>query len=1158
VTFEEVLTQTIAMLQRLGRVSYRALKRQFALDDAFLEDLKYELTEVQQLAVDHDGTVLVWTGDASTAPASMPTSATSAAVPSPAMRQAQEPLAYTPPYLAEKILASRSALTGERKQVTVLFADLKGSMELLADRDPEEARQLLDPVLERMMAAVHHYEGTVNQVMGDGIMALFGAPIAHEDHAVRACYAALAMQEAIRRYSDDVRRVHGIEVQIRVGLNSGEVVVRAIGNDLHMDYSAIGQTTHLAARMEQLAPPGSIRLTADTLRLAEGWVQVTPLGPVPVKGLSAPVEVCELVGAGPARTPLQAFAARGLTPFVGRQAELAALYEALDQAGAGHGQVVAVIGEPGVGKTRLFHEFTHTARTQGWLLLESSSTSYGKATPYLPVIDLLKTYFQIEDRDDGRRMREKLTGRLLTLDSTIGPTLPAFLALLGVPVEAPAWHTLDPAQRRQRTLDALKRLLLRESQVQSLLLVFENLHWIDAETQAFLNGLVESLPTARLLLLVNYRPEYQHGWGQKTYYTQLRLDPLPLVSAEALLQSLLGDEASLKPLKQRLIERTQGNPFFLEESVRTLVETQVLIGEPGAYRLARALPSIQVPAAVQAVLAARIDRLPPEEKQLLQTAAVIGTEVSMPLLQAIAEVSEEPLRLGLAHLQAAEFLYETRLFPEHEYTFKHALTQQVAYETLLQERRRALHARIVEALEVHAGERVVEVASGRSPDQVERLAHHALRSERWDKALVYCRQAGEKAMARSAYREAVGYFEQALSALQHLPEERHTREQAIDLHIALRSALWPSGDYGRILTLLREAEALATALDDPRRLAQVSLFLFENFRFMGAYGQASAAAQRALALATDCGEVVLQAQANQRLGQAYHAQGDYRRAIDCLRQSLAGFDGAQRREHFGQVILPAVLSRAYLAWCHAELGTFTEGRPLGEEGLRIAEEVAHPGSLMYAYHGIGLLALRQSDLPRALPLLERALGLCQDVGLALFFPWIAAALGTAYALAGRVADAVPLLTQALEQATATGTVVHQALCHLSLGEAQLLAGCLEETHTLAERALAHAREHQERGNQAYALRLLGETAAHCKPPESELAESYYCQTLALADELGMRPLVAHCHLGLGTLYAASGQREQARTVLSTAIALYRDMDMMFWLPQAEAALAQVG
>jgi class 3 adenylate cyclase len=562
-TFEEILDQAMAMLQRRGRVTYRVLQRQFDLDDDYLEDLKAELIEAQQVAIDEGGTVLVWTG-APTREAE-PTSE-----PPPA------PRSYTPAHLAEKILTSKSALEGERKQITVLFADLKSSMELLADRDPEEARQLLDPVLERMMAAVHRYEGTVNQVMGDGIMALFGAPIAHEDHSVRACYAALAMQEAIRRYSAEVRRGHGVEVQIRVGLNSGEVVVRAIGNDLHMDYSAIGQTTHLAARMERLAPPGSIRLTAETLRLSEGLVQVTPLGPVPIKGLAAPVEAYELVGAGPARTRLQAFAARGLTPFVGRQAELAALHQALEQAAAGHGQVVAVVGEPGMGKTRLFHEFTRASRTQGWFLLESSSASYGKATPYLLVIDLLKAYVQIEDRDDGRRIREKLTGRLLTLDPTLGPTVPALLALLEVPVEDAAWQALEPSQRRQRTLDALKRLLLRESQVQPLLLVLENLQWIDAETQAFLDGLVESLPAARLLLLVNYRPEYQHRWLNKTYYTQLHLDPLPPASAGTVLHSLLGDEARLEPLKARLIERTQGNPFFLEETVRSLVETQGL------------------------------------------------------------------------------------------------------------------------------------------------------------------------------------------------------------------------------------------------------------------------------------------------------------------------------------------------------------------------------------------------------------------------------------------------------------------------------------------------------------------------------------------------------------------------------------------------------
>jgi class 3 adenylate cyclase/tetratricopeptide (TPR) repeat protein len=1135
VTFKEVLAQVIEWLQQDKRLSYRALKRQFALDDDYLDDLKAELIEVRHVAVEEDGRVLVWTGDVDPAP-----------IAEPPLRA---PLTYTPPYLAEKILTSKSALEGERKQVTVLFADLKGSTELIRDLDPEQAQAILDPALHAMMDAVHRYEGTVNQVLGDGIMALFGAPIAHEDHAVRACYAALAMQTTMRRYAEEVRSSHGLEIQARVGLNSGGVVVRTIGNDLHMDYSAVGQTTHLAARMEQLATPGSIRLTAATLRLAEGLVQVHALGQFPVRGLTDPVEVFELVGASAIRRRLQAAAAWGLTRFVGRQQELAALQQALQQAGAGHGQVVAIVAEAGVGKSRLAYEFVHSHSTQGWSVLESASVSYGKVTPYYPVIDLLRRYSHVEERDDPRTIRAKVTGQVLTLDPALQDTLPALLSLLdAVPEDSPFLH-LDPPQRRQRTLDALKRVFLRESQEQPLLLICEDLHWIDSETQALLNSLVESLPTARLLLLVNYRPEYQHTWGSKTYYTQLRLDPLPPVSADEFLHALLGDDARLQPLTQLLIARTEGNPFFLEESVRILVETGALVGESGAYRQAKPLESLQMPATVQAVLAARIDRLPPEEKRLLQTAAVIGTEVPLALLQCIADLPEETLHSGLAHLQAAEFLYEARLFPEREYTFKHALTHEVAYSSLLQERRRALHTRIVEAIEGLSADRLTK--------QGERLAHHALRGEVWDKALVYCQQAGEKAMARSAYREAVGYFEQTLSILPHLPETRHTREQAIDLRLALRTALWPSGDFGRILALLRGTAALAEALDDPRRLAQVSLFLSVQCRYMGVYDQCIAAAQRALALATTDGEVVLQALANQRLGSAYLDQGDYRRAIDCFRQTVTSLDGARRHERFGQPVLPTVNSCAWLAQCHAELGLFAEGRALGDEGLQIAEAVVHPGSLMFASWGIGLLSLYQGELHRALPLLERAVCICHEADFPALFPWIAAALGAAYTLSGRVADAVPLLTQALEQTIATGMVGYQALCSLSLGEAHLLAGHLEDAHALAERALALTRAHQERGHEAYALRLLGDIAARRTPPEGEAAGTFYRQALALAEALGMRPLQAHCHRGLGTLYATTGQEEQARAALSMARAMYCGMDMTFWLPQTEAALAQV-
>ncbi|HSF32322.1 MAG TPA: adenylate/guanylate cyclase domain-containing protein [Candidatus Tectomicrobia bacterium] len=1139
--FYQVLDQVLALLRSRGRVSYRALKRLFNLDDALLEDLKEELIYAQQVAVDEDGRVLVWTGrvDGPTAP---PTESQHA------------PLSYTPQHLTEKIIASRLSLEGERKQVTVLFADLKGSLELLAERDPEEARQLLDSVVERMMEAVHRYEGTVNQVMGDGIMALFGAPIAHEDHAIRACLAALRMQEAVKAYAVEVQRTQGVPLHIRVGLNAGEVVVGSIASDLHMDYTAVGQTTHLAARMEQMAMPGSILITPDVLALVEGYVLVKALGPAKIKGLNTPLEVYEVTGAGPVRTRLQAAVGRGLTRFVGRDSELDQLRQALQRAGAGYGQVVAMVGEPGVGKSRLVYEFTRLHWTHGWLRLESRSLSYCTATPYLPVHDLLKAYFQIEARDDARKVREKVTGKLLTLDRALESTLPACLALLDVVVEDPHWHALEPPQRRQRTLEAVKRLLLRESQAQPLLLVFEDLHWIDSETQAFLDSLIDSLPTARLLMLINYRPEYRHGWGNKTYYTQLRLDPLSPASAEELLQAMLGEDVGLAPLKQLLIERTEGNPFFLEESVRALFDQGILVHQTGEASgqsplLTKPLTEFKLPATVQAVLAARIDRLPLEEKRLLQTAAVIGTEVSFPLLQAIAELPEDVLHRGLAHLQAAEFLYETSLFPDLEYAFKHALTHEVAYGNLLQERRRILHVRIVEAIE--------QLYADQQAEQVERLAHHAFQGEMWDKAVAYLRQAGAKALARSAHREASLYLMLALVALQHLPERRDTYEQAIDLRFNLRTSLFHLGDFEPIFEHLHEAETLAEALGDRQRLALVYAFMSANFNVLGDHGRAVESGQRALAIAAPLGVPRLQVTANFQLGSAYHSLGDYPRARDVLRQNVESFETEQRAGQRDGPSLRSVVSCTWLVWSLAELGAFAEGIAHGERGIRIAEGVDRPDSLINAYTGIGFLYLRKGDLQRAVPLLERGFGLYQECHIPLLFPLVASTLGAAYALSGRISEALPLLEQAVAHASAMGEVDFQSHRLTCLAEAYLFAGRLDESLTAAMQALELSHHYRERGWQAHALRLLGDILGRREFPDVQAPEEHYRQALALAEELGMRPLIAHCHLGLGQLCLSMGKHQEARAELSAGMARYRSMEMTFWLPQAEAALEQV-
>jgi tetratricopeptide (TPR) repeat protein len=843
------------------------------------------------------------------------------------------------------------------------------------------------------------------------------------------------------------------------------------------------------------------------------------------------------------RSRLHASATRGFTRFVGRDAEVEQLRRTLALAHDGHGQLVAIVGEPGVGKSRLVYEFTHSHRTQDWLVLAAGSVSYGKATSYLPVIDLLKAYFKVNERETHREIREKVTGKLLTLDRTLEPILPALLALLDVPVEDAPWQALDPAQRRQRTLDAVKHLVLRESQSQPLLLVFEDLHWIDGETQALLDGLVESLATARLLLLVNYRPEYQHGWGSKTYYSQLRLDALPPESAGQLLSALLGDDPGMEPLRRLLVKR--GNPLFVEESIRTLVETGALVGERGAYRLTRPIQAIEVPATVQVILAARIDRLSADDKQLLQTASIIGKDVPLVLLQAVTDAAEEAVQRGLVQLKAAEFLYETRLFPDAEYTFKHALTHEVTYGTLLQERRKGLHARIVGAIERLYPDRLAE--------HVERLAHHAVRGELWEPAVTYLREAGAKAAMRSAYRQAVSCFEQALVALTHLPEGHGTLEQAVDLRLDLRNALYALGEFERVLEYLREADALATALDDRARRGWTATYLGSHFCDMGDHEHALQFVQRGLDLAGGLDDVALRVQASIRLGWIHYALGAYGHAIEFLTQSLAPLEDELSSQRLGMPAYPSVIfsviSRTYLSWSLAELGRFPESAARAEEGRQIAERVGEPAGRIAAYIALGSLSRSKGDLAESIPILERARALCQEANVVAWLPFTASELGYAYALSRRFGEALPLLEQAVEG------IFYRALWIGWLGESYLLAGRIDDAARVGQQALELSRNGKERGHEARTLRLLGEIASYHARPDVTTAAAHFEAAKTLASELQMRPLVAHCHLGLGKLYRRTGDGAKAQEHFTTATTMYREMDMGFFLAQADRVSA---
>src|SRR5437867_1830585 len=580
-----------------------------------------------------------------------------------------------------------------------------------------------------MMDAVHRYEGYVAQALGDGIFALFGAPIAHEDHPQRALYAALRMQDEMRRYAATLRAQGRAPVLLRVGVNTGAVVVRSIRkDDLHTDYVPVGHSTNLAARMEQLAAPGAILVTAQTHTLTAGYFAFKALGTTQVKGVKEPLPVYEVLGAGPLRTRLQVAARRGLSRFVGRQRELEQLQQALLHAKAGHGQIVGVMGEPGLGKSRLFYEFKLTSHS-GCLILEAYSVSYGKASPYLPLIEVLKAYFEITLQDDERKRREKVGGKVLMLDRSLEDTLPYLFALLGIDDSPTSLQHMDPQIRRQRIFAALKRLFLRERLNQPLMLILDDLHWIDTETQGFLDTLSESVASARILLLVNYRPEYRQEWGSKTYYTQLRLAPLGKDEAEELLTFLLGNDTELKSLKQLILAQTEGTPFFMEEVVQTLAEEGVLSGERGQYRLEHAPTELHISPTVQGVLAARIDRLAADEKALLQQLAVIGREFPMSLIRQVVAQPEEALYRVLASLQAKEFLYEQPAFPEVEYSFKHALTQEVAYNSLLLERRRLLHERTAQAMEF--------LFHSKLEDHYSELAHHYSHSRNTPKAVEY-------------------------------------------------------------------------------------------------------------------------------------------------------------------------------------------------------------------------------------------------------------------------------------------------------------------------------------------------------------------------------------------------------------------------------------
>ncbi len=1022
-----------------------------------------------------------------------------------------------------RITAERSAddaIEGERKTVTALFADIKGSMDLMEDIDPEEARTIVDPALKLMIDAVHRYDGYIVQSTGDGIFALFGAPVAHEDHPQRALYAALRIQEEMRRYSTKLREAGNPPLEARVGVNTGETVVRSIKTgDAHTEYTPIGHSTSLASRMQTLAPTGSIAVTEATEKLCAGYFNFKPLGPTRVKGVTEPVNVFEVIGLGPLRTRLQRSAGRGLTKFVGRQREMEALRHTLEQTKAGHGQIVAAIAEPGLGKSRLFYEFKAVSES-GCMVLEAFSVSFGKASAYLPVIDLLRGYFRFTDDDDLRTRREKLTGRVLALDRTLGDTLPYLFALLGVIEGGDPLAQMDEQVRKRRTLEAIKRILLRESLNQPLLVIFEDLHWIDAETQEFLNLLAGSIGTAKILLMVNYRPEYSHRWNSKTYYTQLRLDPLGRERAEEMLAALLGDGKDLVPLKRLIIERTEGTPFFMEEMVQALFEEGVL-NRNGAVKLARSMNAVKVPATVQAVLASRIDRLPREEKELLQTLAVLGREFALALVERVTLRPREELERMLSHLQFGEFIYEQPAVGDVEYIFKHALTQEVAYNSVLLEQRKLLHESIGRAIESLYGEH---------PDEhLEALAHHYSRASNGPKAGHYLRLAGQRAALRSAFSHAVTQFRAALELLRKLPADHERLREELATEIALAGTLLGYQSYGAPMEVeggYLRAREIATQLDDKAALLAVltGLTLFYRFRLE---------MEKSCALGE---EFVAQAQAYDpnSLGTAHFRLSDALLHLGDLELSRHHYEQAKSSGKSIRTLVGANAQSILLV--HGALTFWILGYParaldLSRHALDLARGERHavPISVVldFAAELHRWLRDRSTVLKRAKELQAHA----DEHGMSFFSARATALRGWALADGGSTHEGIAEMRRSLRSFDQAGARV-RTFDFAPLAETCGRVGQLGAGLDLIKRALTQVSETGERISEAELHRIKGELLLNQNPTNEHEAEGCFRSAIEIAQRQSAKSWELRATTSLARLLAKQGHPDEARSMLA--------------------------
>jgi len=1046
-----------------------------------------------------------------------------------------EPQSYTPRFLADKILTSRSSIEGERKLVTVFFADVANYTTLSEKLDPEEVHQIMDGCFKILMDEIHRHEGTINQFTGDGVMALFGAPISHEDHAQRACFAALSVQKAISLYGEKIEKDCGIEFVMRIGLNSGPVIVGSIGDDLRMDYTAIGDTTNLASRMENLAKSGTVLISENTHKLVRDYFDFKPFGKINVKGKEEPQEAYELIKPGEIETRIDASAAKGLTRFVGRTHSLPALMEPLEKVKAGSGQVLGIVGEAGVGKSRLLLEMRNRLPQGEYTWLEGRCIHYGGSMAYLPILDILRSYFNIKEGDREFVIKKKMEEKILQLDERIKRSLSPFQELLSVKVDDEFYLQLDPTVKKLRTFEAIRDLLIRESENQPLVVVIEDLHWMDRTSGEFIQYLIDSLPNTRIMLILLYRPEYTHQWGSKSYYTKIGLDQLSTNSSTELVQAILENGEAVPELRDLVLSKAGGNPLFVEEITHSLMENGFIQRKDQEYVLTRKASEIEVPDTIQGIISARLDRVEESLKRIMQVASVIGREFAFRILQSITGMKED-LKSCLLNLQGLEFIYEKQLFPELEYIFKHALTQEVAYSSLLVKRRKEIHEKIGDVIE--------QLYSERLEEYYEVLAYHYERSKNKEKAVTYLDLANQKAINASAMEDAKGYFDKAMGILDTMPDTTENQKKRITLLVNQWIVFEQLIQVPEFYDLLTSYEPLAAEI---KNIGVAGGF----YSRMGAcelelamFDKAIQSETKAAELCEASGNIEYAGFAFMILQFCYCFKGDFDQVFalkkDVLRMIAERFN-----------LLTYVRSFVATSLTFSYCGRWDEAVEEGQNALNIAQKYSDEGQISMAAFAISNAYAWKGDTSRAIEYGEMSV---KKAPTPAHEAWAKCVLAWAWCSSGNPHKGIEILDTYIQIFRAGGFTFGEIGFFSSLVQGYLRA----EEYDKAEQAAKEALELIELCGAKFFIgrnsRLLGEVVLET---DFSKALPHLEKSISIFKEVKAENELAKAYAAIGRLYKKQRDTLQAREYLTKALEIFERLGTLIEPDKVKEELASL-